>query len=90
MHLAASLLSLPPDPGQGTPPPGVAGPLTTVLSWAAWTVFALAILGILLVAGKMIISHQQGRGGEHGQGLAFVLGGIILAASASALVGVLV
>jgi hypothetical protein len=78
------------NPGQGTAPPGVDGPVTTIIGWAAWVVFALAVVGILVVAGSMIISHRNGRGGEHGAGLAYVLGGTILAAAASGIIGAVV
>lgn len=89
MHPTASLLGII-NPGQGVAPPGVSGPVTTVVAWVAWTVFALCVVGILTVGGKLAIAHQQGRGGEHGAGLAYVLGGAVLAASASALIGALV
>jgi hypothetical protein len=89
MYLTMSVLSII-NPGQGTAPPGVSGPVTTIISWTAWIVFALCVAGILTVGGKLAIAHQQGRGGEHGQGLAFVLGGAVLAASASGLIGALV
>ncbi len=86
MTLTASLVAVI-NVGQGTAPPGVSGPVTTVISYVAWTVFALCVAGILIVAGRMAIAHQQGRGGEHGQGLAYVLGGAVLAAGATALIG---
>ena len=40
------------NPGQGTAPPGVAGPVTMVISWVAWTVFALCVVGVLTVGGQ--------------------------------------
>lgn len=79
-----------PNPGQGTAPPGVGGPLDTILQWVAYIVIALAVAGILTVAGKMVISHHQGRGGEHMTGLAYVLAGCVLIASAAGIVGALV
>jgi hypothetical protein len=101
MHLTTSLLSALPshgsavlvafDPGQGTAPPGVvAGDLDTIVSWVAWTVFSVAIIAMLAVAGHMMLSHRRGQGSDAGASLGYVLGGVVLAASASAIVGVLV
>lgn len=73
-----------PDP-VSTAPPG-ADKLTMVLGWALYVVIALAVLGVFLVAGKMILSHRRGEGGEHVSGLAFVLIGCILIGSASGIV----
>lgn len=78
-----------PNPGQGEEPPG-AEQLTTILRWVAWTVFGLCVAGVLLVAGKMAVSHHRGQGGEHAQGLAWVFGACVLAGSASAFVGALI
>lgn len=78
-----------PDPGQGEAPPGSEGVLT-VLRWAAWIVFALAVLGVLITAGAMMINNRRGQGGEHAQALGWVFAGCIIAASASALVGMFV
>jgi hypothetical protein len=91
MHLSSSLLSGAVfNPGQGAPPPGaIAGDLDTVLSWIAWGVFSIAVVAMLVVAGRMMLSHHRGQGGDHGASLGYVLGGTILAASASAIVGVL-
>lgn len=81
-------VAAPLDPGQGTAPPG-SDKVTTVISWIAWGVFAVAVLGVLLVAGRMMLKHQRGEGAEAAGGLGWVLGGCILAASASGLVGAL-
>ncbi len=86
MTLAASLVAVI-NPGAGQPPPGVAGKLTTILQWASWSVLSLAVLGIIIVGGTMILNHRSGRGGEHGAGLGFVLGGTVLVAAASGIVG---
>lgn len=90
MAVLVGRLSQVPSPGTGTPPPGVDGPVNTILSWLAYIVCALAVGGILAVAGKMVVSHHQGRGGEHMTGLAYVLAGCVLIATASGIVGVLV
>jgi hypothetical protein len=87
-HLAAAVtvLAAPPDPGQGTPPPGSGG-ITTMLGWVAWVVFALCVVGVLIVAGTMAVAHRRGSGGEHASSLGWVLGACIVAGSASAIVG---
>jgi hypothetical protein len=78
-----------PNPGTGTAPPGSEG-LLTILKWIAWIVFALAVVGILICAGTMMVSNRRGEGGEHAGRLAWVLGGCILASVASGVVGALV
>jgi hypothetical protein len=78
-----------PNPGQGEKPPG-AEKLELMLKWVAWVVFGLCVAGILIVAGRMAISHRRGEGGEHASGLAWVAAACILAGSASALVGMLI
>lgn len=89
-HVATQLMA-PPDPGGGKPPPGsFQGKFLTMLSWVAWTVFALCVAGILIIAGRMAVMHRRGEGGEHMAGLAWVGFAILLAGSASAIVGALV
>ena len=78
-----------PNPGTGEAPPGSEG-LLTILKWIAWIVFGLAVAGILITAGTMMINNRRGEGGEHAGRLAWVLGGCILAASAGGVVGALV
>ena len=78
-----------PNPGTGEAPPGSEG-LLTILKWIAWIVFGLAVAGILITAGTMMINNKRGQGGEHAAALAWVLGGCILAGSASGVVGLLV
>lgn len=85
----AGVLAAPPDPGQGSAPPG-ADKLEKVLQWLAWCVFALCVAGILIVAGRMAVQHRRGEGGEHVTGLAWVAVACVLAGSASAVVGALV
>ena len=87
--LAARLLAVP-SVGAGNAPPGVGGPLTTLLSWCAYIVSAIAVGGVLVTAAKMMVAHHTGRGSDSTSGLAYVLAGCVLVASASGLVGVLV
>lgn len=76
-----------PHPATNTPPGSAVSNLEQVLGWAAWTVSGLCVAGILIVAGRMAVMHHHGRGGEHATGLAWVMAAMILAASASAIVG---
>ena len=78
-----------PNPGMGEAPPGAEG-LLTILKWIAWVVFGLAVAGILITAGAMMINNKRGQGGEHAAALGWVLAGCALASSASAVVGLLV
>ncbi|MFI2373178.1 hypothetical protein [Streptomyces sp. NPDC018833] len=88
-HNTGTYLAAVVDPAQGVEPPG-AGKLKTVVQWVAWVVLALCVTGVLVVAGRMAVSHQRGQGGEHATGLAYVLGACVLVGIASGLVGTLV
>jgi hypothetical protein len=79
-----------PNPGAGTAPPGVGTSVNTIVSWAAWIIFAIAILGLFFTAFKMMTAHHRGEGGQQTAGLLYVLGGTIVAAAASSLIGALV
>jgi len=86
---AGSIVTEIPKPIDGTPP-GANG-LLTILGWVSWIVFALAVAGVLIVAGKMMFDHRQGQGGgQAATGLMWVLAGCIVAAVASGLVGAVV
>lgn len=85
MALAAAV----PNPGQGQAPPG-SEKLEKLLGWVAWVVFGICVVGVLVVAGRMAISHRRGEGGEHATGLAWVGAACILAGSASAIVQALI
>lgn len=90
-NMATAVLAEPPNPGAGKPPPGSAQQgVTQLLEWVAWIVFALAIAGVLITAGKLMINNRRGEGGEQAAALGWVCGGCIIAASASAIVGVFV
>ncbi len=80
---------LPGTSGGGTAPPGVSGNVDTIISWASWIVFVIAIAGVLFVAVKMILQHHRGEGGQQMAGLFYVLGGAILTAAASGIIGAL-
>ncbi len=80
---------LPGTSGNGTAPPGVSTNVGTIISWACWICFTIAILGVLFVAFKMIVQHHRGEGGQQFASLAYVLGGAILVAAASGIIGAL-
>lgn len=81
--------SLPGTSGGGTAPPGVGTNIGTVISWASWICFVIAILGVMFVAFKLMVMHHRGEGGQHFASLLYVLGGAILVAAASGIVGAL-
>ena len=82
--LAASI----PAPA-GIQPPGTQG-LTTILSWIAWAVTFLCVVGVFFVAGSMAFAHRRGEGSEAVGKLGWVMGACILGASATSLVNVLI
>lgn len=88
-QLVTALYAAVPNPGQGTPPPG-GDKVTTVLSWVAWICAAACVVGVLAVGATMAVSHRHGSGGEHAARLGWVLAGIVVIGSASAIVGALI
>lgn len=75
----------PPSPSR---PPGTEG-LTTLLNWGMWVVTFAGIVGVLIAAGSMMISHRRGEGGEQASRLGWVMGGCCVAAAAGPIVNVL-
>lgn len=73
----------------GVQPPGTEG-LTTILSWIAWGVTFLCVVGVFFVAGSMAFAHRRGEGSEAVGKLGWVMGACILGASATSLVNVLI
>lgn len=81
--LALTLLaSLDPTP---TAPPGVEGPMTTVLGWFMWGGLAAVIAGFVAAGISLAISNDRGMGNENVRKLGFVVLGGIIIMSASAL-----
>ncbi len=69
-------------------PPG-ADRFTTLVGWFSWGVTARAVVGLLMVAGALMIQHRRGEVGQHGSALGMVLTGCILAATAGPIVAAL-
>jgi len=71
-------------------PPGLAGPVNTIIAWAKWGVLICGVMGLLICAGKMAIGHRNRAtfAADGATGVPWVLGGLSLAAVASAIVGV--
>lgn len=84
-----NLVAAVPDPGRGKEPPG-SEQFTTVLGWVAWVVFALCVLGVLITAGALAVQNRRGQAGEHAASLGWICAACVIAASASAIVGVFV
>lgn len=90
-RVAATLAAALPAPRDGVPEPVSTAPpgsdkILKVLDWGLWVAIAIAVGGVLVVAGKMAINHRRGEAGEHASGLAWVLVGCILMGSASGIV----
>ena len=69
-------------------PPGSAQ-FQTILNWVAWGALAACVVGVIVVGGRMAMSHRRGDGGEHAQGLGTVLVGCVIVGSAASIVGAL-
>ena len=96
---AADLLAIPgtsppvladaPNPAPQAPP-GLTGPVTTLIAWGKWGVLICGVAGLLICAGKMAIGHRNRAtfAADGATGVPWVLGGLSLAAVASAIVSV--
>jgi hypothetical protein len=78
-----------PDPAP-LAPPGLSRPVDTVLAWGKWGVLVCGVAGLLVCGAKMAIGHRNRStfAAEGASGIPWVLGGLSLAAVASAIVGV--
>ena len=93
-HLAP--LADPPKPGQyngpavgtGAPPGG--DQFSTILGWAKWVVTGIAVLGFMVVAGRMMIANRQHQGSDHGSSLGWIALGCVLLGVAPHIVGALI
>jgi hypothetical protein len=86
-HFLAAVLQLAGGPSVTPAPPPFGSDLQKLLSWASWMASGACTLGVLIVAGTMALRHQRGEAGQHMAGLFWVLFGLILIASSTALVG---
>lgn len=74
-----------PNPGHGTPPPGF-DKFVTVLRWVTAISLGCCVLGFIICAATVAISHRSGGGGDVGGRVGSVMVACILIGSASALV----
>ena len=93
-HLAPHADGLPVARGVPNPapeaPPGMTRPVNTILGWGKWAVLVCGVAGLLICAGKMAIGHRNRAtfAADGATGVPWVLGGLSLAAVASAIVAV--
>lgn len=85
------VVASPPNPAPQAPP-GLIGPVTTMIAWGKWGVLVCGVAGLLICAGKMAIGHRNRAtfAADGATGVPWVLGGLSLAAVASAIVGVFI
>src|SRR5260370_21665833 len=71
-------------------PPGLTGPVTTIIAWGKWGVLVCGVAGLLICAGKMAIGHRNRAtfAADGATGIPWVLGGLSLAAVSAAIVSV--
>ncbi len=90
-HVLELITSIPvaiPDPDP-VAPPGFEGPIGVILGWVKWLGLIVAVLGVIIIGGKMAINVRRGEAaGELGQLLYVGLGCILIGAAVS-LVGFL-
>lgn len=78
-----------PDPAPQAPP-GLTKPVATIIAWGKWGVLICGVAGLLICAGKMAIGHRNRAtfAADGATGVPWVLGGLSLAAVATAIVSV--
>jgi hypothetical protein len=71
------------------PPPGLQGPINTILSWGKWGVIVAGVAGLLICGAQMAIGrkNRSAFAADGASGIPWVLGGLSLAATASGIVG---
>jgi hypothetical protein len=84
----AGLLGAAPDPGNGVAPPG-SEQIIKILQWGKWLFTAAAVVGGLIIAVKMVMSHQRGDDAQVGK-LGIFLGACVFAGVVPNLVDALV
>ena len=93
-YLAARGNTRPPLAGAPNPapqaPPGLTGPVTTIIAWGKWGVLVCGVAGLLMCAGKMAIGHRNRAtfAADGATGVPWVLCGLSLAAVAASIVSV--
>jgi hypothetical protein len=82
---AVNVLNPPPQA-----PPELEGKMNTLLGWGKWGVMVCGIAGLFICAGQMAIGRKNRStfAADGATGVPWVLGGLSLVATASAIVGV--
>jgi hypothetical protein len=86
---AGFALAAPPNPGEGTAPPGSEG-FITLMGWGKWAALGICIMSLIGAGVMMGFGNRHGDGGEHAARLGRILGGVIIISAAFSLVGFLV
>jgi hypothetical protein len=84
--LAASV----PNPAPAAPP-GLAGPVNTILGWGKWSVIICGVAGVLICGGKMALGHltrSSNLAADAATHLPVVFLGLSLVAISAGIVGV--
>jgi hypothetical protein len=79
-----------PNPAPAAPP-GLAGPMNTILGWGKWSVLAAGVAGVLISSGKMAIgslTRSSNLAADAATHLPVIFIGVSLAAISAGLVGV--
>ena len=75
-----------PDPGP-VAPPGFAGPVAVIMGWVKWVGLVVAVLGVIIIGGKLAINVRRGEAAGELGGLLYVGLGCILIGAAASIVG---
>lgn len=81
--------TLVPDPDPEAPP-GFEGAAATIIGWMRWGGLILAVIGIIIVAAKIMINIRRGEAAGELGGLGYIAIGVVLIGAASSLVGFLI
>lgn len=82
------LVSIPEPPSPEAPPFG--NQLLTIIAGFQWIALALAIIGVIIVGVRMVISIRNGEGAAHLGALGWLFAGVVLIATPVSVVGFIV
>lgn len=81
-------VTIPQPPGPSAPP--FATQLLALIAGLQWVALAIAIIGVIIVGIKMVISIRNGEGASHLGAIGWLFAGVVLIAAPTAVVGFIV
>lgn len=87
--LGLFLADLPQYNGPKKPPGRLGDNFTDVLGYISWAVFVAAIIGLFVIAGRLVLATRRGEGREVLHELLWWIIGVVIVASASGILAMI-